>query len=375
MYRLLYILPVAGAAITYLVAGVAEWWPLYVIAAIIAELPIIWAMYRIRRDREYLSGYATAVYHHEAWTERVIEHVTYTDSKGKTHTRTVVRYVHHPDIWFCTLNTGEEIEIEYEGYLKICQMWSTEEEEIDPPHPNCVSGGGGQMKPFDDNYDHLVTATYEGLYVNYVRDSNSIFRHEEISDKEATQLGLIEYPPITEDTLDVDAVLVSPRLRGVAITRSMQRAIQRINGYYGAEAQIHIFLLLFDATQGIAAAMKQRQYWHGGNKNELVVCLGIEPSASGDTPHEVAWCKAFSWCDAPRLDNATESWFLEHRNLDIKGYAEWLRGNINLWHRKSFSDFKYMGKQLSPRRTLMVSIFTLLVTAIMVVIILAMTVW
>lgn len=375
MYRLLYILPLAAAAVTYAVVGVAEWWPLYAIAAIITELPIIWAMYRVRRDREYLSGYATAIYHHEPWTERVVELVSYTDAKGKTRTRTVVRYVHHPDIWFCTLNTGGEVEITLESYHHICQMWSGEEEWIDPPHHNCVSGGGGQMKPFDDNYDNLVTATFEGLYVNYVRDSNSIFRHEEIGDKEAAQLGLIEYPPITEERLDVDAILVSPRLRGVEATDSMQRAIQRINGYYGAEAQIHIFVLLFDAAQGIATAMKQRQYWHGGNKNELVVCLGIEPSTSSDTPHEVAWCKAFSWCDAPLLDNATESWFLEHRNLDIEGYAEWLRGNINLWHRKSFSNFKYMGKQLSPRRTLMVSIFTLFVTAIMVVIILAVTVW
>ena len=76
------------------------------------------------------------------------------------------------------------------------------------------------------------------------------------------------------------------------------------------------------------------------------------------------------------VDERAAAWLRDYRFTgDIEGYAEWLRGNINLWHRKSFSDFKYMGKQLSPQRTLMVSIFTLFVTAIMVVIILAVTVW
>lgn len=373
MYRLLCIIPAVSAAITYLIIGIEEWWPLYVAATIIGEVVIIWAMYRIRRDVEYLSGYATAVYHHEAWTERVVRHETYTDSKGNTHTRTVVNYVEHPDEWFCILNTGCNIDIEAESYYQICNKWETEEEWIDPPHSNCVAGGGGQMKYFDEIYEHMVTATYEGLYVNYVRDSNSIFRHAELSSNEATQLALIDYPEISDTTLDVDAILMSPQLKGVEITPTMQHAIQRINAYYGAEAQIHIFVLLFDAAQGIATAMKQRQYWHGGNKNELVVCLGIEPSPSEGEPHEVAWCKVFSWCDAPRLDNATESWFLEHRKLDIDSYAKWLRLNINLWQRKSFSDFKYMGKQLSPRRTLMMASLALLVSALMVAIIVAVT--
>ncbi|MBR2429529.1 MAG: hypothetical protein IKB15_06085 [Alistipes sp.] len=375
MYRLLYILPVAAMAVTYIVVGVTEWWPLYLILALIAEMAVVWAVYRVRRDREYLSGYATAIYHHEPWTERVVQYVPYTDSRGKTHTRRVVTYVHHPDEWFCELNTEECIDIAAESYYDICNMWTTEEEQIYPPHTNCVAGGGGQRLLFDDDYEHLVTATYEGLYINYVRDSNSIFRHEEISDKEAATIGLIEYPPFEGEGIDVDAVLASPMLKGVEVTSSMQRAIQCINGYYGAEAEIHIFVLLFDATQGIAAAMKQRQYWHGGNKNELVVCLGIEPASDAAAMHEVAWCKAFSWCDAPQLDNATESWFIEHRRLDIEGYAKWLRDNINLWHRKSFKDFKYMGKRLSPRRTLMLSIFTLVVSALAVVMALAMTVW
>lgn len=370
MYRLIYILPVIVIGGAYLIVGTESLWYVYLVMLLTAEALVYWAMYRALRVREYLSGYATEALHHEAWTERVVHHHTYTDSQGNVKTKTVVSYVHHPDRWFVLLNTGEQIDISEESYSDIVELWNTTEEWIDVYHVNCVSGGGGQAIVFDDEYNHLVTATYEGLYLNYVRGSNSIFRYEPLSRIEASRLGLVPYPPIGDDVLDVDAILLSPKLSGVHIDSRDQEHIQRINAYYGSEAEIHIFVLLFNASDGISIALKQRQFWHGGNKNELVVCLGIEQSTDAATPHHVAWCKAFSWCDAPQLDNATESYFLEHRNLDFEAYAAWLRQNISLWRRKEFSDFKYIGKRLSPRRAVMVTIFTLFVCAVMVLIML-----
>lgn len=365
MYRLIYIIPAIVIGVTYCFVGVEDIWFIYLLMLLALELLVYWAMYRALRVVEYLSGYAIAAYHHEAWTERVVRHVTYTDSRGNTRTRTEVDYVYHPDEWFITLNTGECADISEESYHKIVERWDSEEEWIEVAHHNCVSGGGGQMISYDEKYDNMVTATYEGLYVNYVRGSNSIFRYEPLSRREAARLGLVDYPEIDEYNLDVDAILVSLRLADIEVNKRDQQHIQRINAYYGAEAQIHIFILLFDAADGIQMALKQRQYWHGGNKNEFVVCLGIEPSENGGEAHQVGWCKAFSWCDVPQLDNATESYFLEHRKLDFEAYATWLRKNISLWRRKEFKDFKYIGKRLSPRRSLMVTIFTLIISSIM----------
>ena len=333
---------------------------------IVTEALVYWAMYRALRVVEYLSGYATAAYHYEAWTERVVTHHTYTDARGNVRTRTVVNYVYHPDRWFLEFNTGEQVDVEEHTYSSIVGLWDSPEEWIDVVHMRCVSGGGGQEIIYDDIYDHLVTATFEGLYINYVRGSNSIFRLDPPSRREASQLGLISYPDIDTDMLDVEAILVSPKLTGVHVDSCDQDHIRRINAYYGAEYQIHIFVLLFPASDGVSVSLMQRRFWHGGNKNELVVCLGIEPSADGSTPHKVEWCKAFSWCDAPQLDNATESYFLEHHSLDFEAYAAWLRGNISLWRRKEFSDFKYIGKSLSPRRMTMVSILALLISVVMV---------
>ena len=368
MFRLIYILPVIIIGVAYLLVGIESLWYLYLILLIITEALVYWVMYRALRVVEYLSGYATAAYHHEAWTERVVTHHTVTDARGNVRTRTVVNYVYHPDEWFVLLNTGDNVDISEESYCSIVGLWNSEEEWIDVPHVNCVSGGGGQEILFDGVYAHLVTTTFKGLYVNYVRGSNSIFRYEPLSRREASRLGLIPYPSIDTDMLDIDAILVSPKLSGVNVDILDQEHIRRINAYYGAGSQIHIFVLLFPASDGVPIALMQRRFWHGGNKNELVVCLGIEPSKDETTPHQVAWCKAFSWCDAPQLDNATESYFLEHRSLDFEAYAGWLRANISLWRRKEFSDFKYIGKSLSPRRVAMVAIFALAVSAVMVLI-------
>ena len=123
-------------------------------------------------------------------------------------------------------------------------------------------------------------------------------------------------------------------------------------------------MLLFDASrQSLQTAVDQRAYWEGGNKNEFTVCLGLD--ASKPSP-EVVWCEAFSWCDVPQLESAAESWFIAHRELNIKAFTQWLHDNVGLWRRKQFSDFKYLGIRLSPARTALVFFVALLLAALIV---------
>ena len=92
------------------------------------------------------------------------------------------------------------------------------------------------------------------------------------------------------------------------------------------------------------------------------MCLGIENGTS------VKWCKAFSWCDAPALESATESWFIENPTLDLEAYATWIHENIHLWKRKEFKDFKYLGVNLSPTAKWIVAILTITLCAAIVLI-------
>lgn len=376
MHKIAYTLPpFISLVLLLLFCNYEQWW-VYLLMVAVAELILWLIMSRVSKSREYLSGYALNTQHHEEWVEQVHRTVSYTDSEGRTRTRTEVYYRHHPELWLLELNTGESCYIDKEYYDYLAQLWGTEEEYIDPPHMNCVSGGGGQLYSWNEEYKDAATHTYKGLYVNYVANSNSIFRKEEIRDEDIEKYGLIDYPKFDMSEIELDVILTSPKLpKWVNIAKDSQRAFQLINAFAGMKHEIHTFILLFDASQGVVTALKQQAYWRGGNKNEFVLCLGVDFSGidpnRGDeeslTP-QVKWCKAFSWCDAPRLESATESWFLSNRELDFARYAEWLKGNLNLWKRKEFSDFKYLGVTLSRGKQILVWSITALLCAIIVVI-------
>lgn len=356
MHKIAYIFPVLAAAgmLVYL-EDYVNWWG-YALAAAGSVLILWLSMRGVTRTKEYLSGYALRAVHHNAWTEQVITTETYTDSKGRTHTRTRVSYVHHPDEWFFPLNTGRSVEITESTYDHYAMRWRTPMEYINPYHANCVSGGGGQQYEWDGIYDNMATATYMGKYINYVKYSDSIFRHEKVSDEVAEEYGLVEYPDFRRRYLETNAILVSPKLE-ITLPEGVEEHFWRLNAYFGQSKQIHIFIILFDAAKGIDTALKQRAFWHGGNKNEFTVCLGIENGT------DVKWCKAFSWCDAPDLESATETWFINNPVLDLEAYANWLYDNIHVWKRKEFADFKYLGVNLSPTAKWIVSILTIVLTA------------
>ena len=376
MHRLAYIFPLLTiGALVLLFRNYDLWW-IYLIMAVVGELFLWLIMRRASRTQEYLSGYALNVQHHEPWVERVERTETYTDSRGNTRTRRVVYYRHHPDVWVMPLNTGNSTYISSAVYNHYRALWRTPEHWINPPHFNCVSGGGGQLYEWNGVYEDMATHTYKGLYINYVANSNSIFRKERVTRNDIEEYGLIDYPKIERSYLEQDVILCSPKLpERVQFAPKTQRAFQLINAFAGHKHQIHIFVLVFDAVQGIITALKQQAYWKGGNKNEFVVCLGvdfgqIDPQKESDenTRPTVKWCKAFSWCDIPRLESATESYFLENKELHLHAYAEWLRGHLDLWKRKEFKDFKYLGVRLSAGRKAIVAVVTILFCIAIIVI-------
>lgn len=336
-----------------------NWW-VYAVAAAVSLLILWLSMRGVTRTKEYLSGYALYATHHNPWTEQVITTETYTDGKGRMQTRPKISYIHHPDEWFLTLNTGSFMQVAESTYDYYAGLWGTQMEHIHPFHPNCVSGGGGQQYEWDGNYENLATCTYKGRYINYVKYSRSIFRHEKPDKDDVEEYGLVDYPDFSISRLEIPAVLTSPRL-DIHLPEGTQAHIQRINAFYGMSCQIHVFIILYDAAKGVGTSLMQRAYWHGGNKNEFTVCLGLENGT------DVRWCKAFSWCDAPSLESATESWFIENPVLDLKAYALWLRGHLHLWKRKEFSDFKYLGVNLSPAAKWGVALLTILLSAAIVI--------
>lgn len=349
-----FVFPVATVAAVYFLYPNPEVWYIYLVTLAIAELAVYFIFEGMNRDVEFLSGYYTEVRHYYPWVQRVTVTRTVSDGKGHTRTVTETRYVPHPDSWSAVLNTGREIDITSHSFSSVSGLWQTGLNYFPTCHPNQVSGGGGESSSWNGSLDTMQTATYKGRYKNYIQDTNSIFNPTRVTRDEAKAEGLIPYPEIIDNTQN--PLCVSSSLK-YAFSPDDQLLMRRLNASLGQEHQVHFFVLLFPSEKGVNASLRQRQYWEGGNKNEFTICLGME----GDT---VRWCKPFSWMDAPTLETAVQDWFIQNPTLDIPAMAQFLTENIDLWKRKQFSDFKYLGRHLSSRKSALYIFLSLAICAL-----------
>ena len=337
-----------------------------------------WLMMRNRcYTTEYLGSIVVELFHEDSWTEIVIrkekEFCGY-DSNGKMEYRTVEReeYIYHPAIWKMLTSIGSSIDIDRSEFYNIVDVWQT------PKHPFSITGdeiqGGirfGKRYRFSDVTEELeengenplfnealrkrtYTVTETHKYKNKVRNSNSIFKFEEVKEDDVNRLGLRDYPTICDDYDQSPVVGTS----GYAIDGEIDELYRTFNAYYGSIYEIHVFVLLFDASKGVETAQKQQAYWKGGNTNEFVVCLGI-------TDDEVKWCYTFSWMDEPTLGVKTEGYFRENTELDLKSYLYWLIDNINYWKRKEFADFDYITVNLTTAQIIWLTLITIVVNVLL----------
>lgn len=360
-----FILPAVAVAVAFSINPCEEEWYVYLIVLAAAETAVYFIFEGMNRDVEFLSGYYTEVRHYYPWVEKVTTTRTESDGKGNTRTVTETHYVNHPDTWSAMLNTGKEISLDSSDFSYCVRLWGTGTSYFPTYHHNQVSGGGGEASAWNGVRETMQTATYKHRYKNYIQDTNSIFNPTRVTREEAKNEGLIPYPKVIGNTQE--PLCVSSALEYVFPAHE-QMMYRRLNATLGKSRQVHFFVLLFPSVKGVDVSFRQRQYWEGGNKNEFTICLGVEKNEADALT--VTWCKPFSWMDAPTLEVAVQGWFLEHPTLDMPALATFLEENIDLWKRKQFSDFKYLGRHLSSGRSILYILSTLAVCAACIAILL-----
>lgn len=363
MYKVAYLLPFGTVLVMLAMRQDLQHWWIYLIMLVCAEL-LLWLIrfiFNRHSDTEFLSGYVMSVHHEFPWVERVERHETVYDSKGNAHTKVRVDYVRHPDAWYWVLNTGRRDGISHSTFEHMCLLFGTGRQFECVSHVNCVSGGDGEYCVWNGNEYDTQTVTYKHPYVNPIKNSHSIFNTSKITKERAKELGLYRYPKIKG--WDQEVVRSGDHFEWRQDFQEVLAAFQRLNAFCGINHQIHVYVLIFDANlHGVEIVESQRAYWEGGNKNEFVVCLGVEGA------DKVVWSHSFSWMDfdAPSLSVATRSYFIEHPNLDLLAFASWLRNNLDKWKRKEAKDFKYLGVNLSNVQTFFFMLIAVAFSAIIV---------
>lgn len=290
----------------------------------------------ITSDTEYLGGYITKTTYYEPWTELVT--VTKTDEKGETYT--VEEKEYHSEKYTyqtniskkektCTRKEHEELKHLFSTYPKFRELNRRSYDKDGDAYDYFWGGSNLTMR----------TITEKHIYKNPMKGSNSIFK---LTGKDKEKL--YEYPKIK----DKDQRVLIGR------NNIIDQRLRILNARLGKEYQIRVFVLIFPGEYGVSISEEQKRYWEGGNKNELVVCLGLR----GDS---VVWCNPFSWCDSPEIETRIKGWYIENPNFDLVSFCDYLEPLIKkYWVRKKFSDFNYITTEIPIWGYLIIFIITLI---------------
>lgn len=300
-----------------------------------------------------------------------------TDKDGNTEYCTETYDCSHQDdvgpSWSCETSIGETFSISEEQYDKWSAKFGGEKVAIDSrenyaPNDRCVGSSGTKFEGKDvgdlsytykvtwnGDYATSVPLTTKHSYENRVKASDySVFNYEKITKKQVEDNHLYTYPKF-DDYFSYPAVLGTQ-------DKYAQEVIQRINGHLGPTKQVRVWVLLH-YTDDANVAWLQENYWVGGNKNELVINIGVDSSMN------VKWVNTFSWSTSAGLEDNITKYVKSIKKLDKTAWTalgSFLLANVEKdWVRLEFKQFDYLTVE-PPLWTIILVYFLTIVVCIAV---------
>ncbi len=260
-------------------------------------------------DTEYWTGWVVRADYDDADTYMV----PVSDGNGNMHmvTRT------DPASWSMTDNNGIGRSITRTKYAWFVKQFGNEK------------GWGDKHTVFKGGRNDMVPFTTMHSYENRTQVSKNVFNFEEIENPK--ELGLFDYP-VVENYLSVPSILGN----GGPTTSSANKELTLRNAELGKKKEIRMWILVFK-NQPFQTAIDQESHWQGGNKNELVLCVGV------DDDYSVKWSYVFSWTEEEYLKINVRNFARRQETLDLNKVVAYMGDEVEKqWVRKKFADFSYL---------------------------------
>jgi hypothetical protein len=323
-------------------------------------------------DTEYLSEPASHAIYSEPWDEEVdcrheipCSHTKYcTDDKGNEYSCGTLHdndgFYHlydvdyHPEYWSLVSVSGRAVSITKTKYNILVDTWGNKIFE-DQNRQNVHSiDGDWYVTYWDKNNDQTIECmVYEHYYENRVQASNSVFNYPDVTEAEKKHYDLYDYPIIYEDYKQTNILGLGDSTR-----RTAERKMEILNAKLGKTKQVKVFMLLF-RNKNEEAAFKQECYWKGGNKNELVVCIGIDDALN------IKWCKPFSFTESSEIKINIRNFVSDLKKLNSSKVVDFLFKEVNEnFKRKRFSDFEYINVEPKEWQIWLTFILTLVINVL-----------
>lgn len=304
-------------------------------------------------DTQYLGDYIEYVEHEDEWDEwihKTCEEAVGKDKKGNTIYKEVdCSYrKYHSECWYAYPKNGHRFSISQKDYKFWSSLWMTQEIFIDKKRKYYRIDGDAQRYYTSKDYRRFWNITYSSTYKNPMKRSKTIYTSRKIEDPS----NLYEYPKIEKDRFQ-NSIL------GYSVPDTTRRLWNSLNGYYGRIYQFRTYLIFFKNSNA-DVAFDQIAYWEGGNKNELLIIVGI------DDNRKVQWCKTHSWSDKPVMDVNIESYISSYlgKELNINDLYNKVKSELPNWKRKEFSDFDYIDYSMSDGNSIALFIIMSLISII-----------
>ncbi len=316
-----------------------QWWEYLLVAGpdILLIVSMNYFMIQSRTsDIEYLGYDVVSIKYYEDWDEWITRTCYYETCSGSGSNRTCTTHSYdcsyrkyHPEYWVMVASNGDELGITQDYYKYLQKKFATPIIFVDMSRDFYKDDGDMYKNEWDGSILKAHSVTRKHDYENKIKASHSIFKIEDLTPEEVKRWKLYDYPVLESHAQDF--------ILGYNQNESINNKLHYLNGCLATKHQIQTFVLIFK-NQPKSVAFKQRSHWEGGNKNELLVCIGID-----SLTNTVQWSKSFSWMDVPTLAVGLDSYISSQNTLDINATVDYLIQKVpSDWHRKSFHDFDYL---------------------------------
>jgi hypothetical protein len=288
----------------------------------------------LTKDYEIWNNYILEVVYEEPWNEYIHETCTQrvicgTNSNNQpkycteTYDCSYVRY--HPERWDAYLNDSTNLRISEKHYKELTKLFDNEQ-KIEH-NPGYTISGDVYNSTFDYVHEHLQPYSSKHKYRNKIPVANSVMGFEKISEEDAEKFGLYKW--------DFSKNIGFNSNHTFGYKKSKE--LERVNAYYGMNYKINVIVLVYH-DKPISIFQQQKAYWSGGNKNELVLGIGVSDGI-------VTWVDNFSWSESHEflVELRREQEKQIKKKIDIDAIAKWLYDEIpNGWKRREFKEFDYL---------------------------------
>jgi len=310
------------------------------------------------KDNEQWNMYLTGARYYEYWSTWVDETCYRTVCTGsgdneKCHDESYdCSYCDvHNAYWEAYDNCGNTYSISQKRFNELVKLWNNNIFQDQNRHivkygSSCGQDGDVYYTKFDGVFEHIIPLTVTHSYKNKVKSSTSVFNFQEVDSIDKVDYGIYEYPSVSK--WNYMPILGDYNLKA-------NKRLFQWNGKLGSFKQLHMLICVFK-NKDIQSAYLQENYWKGGNKNEVILCIGL------NNEEKIDWTKVITWCENDRLITDIES-NVRNMDYDLVKIVDYMAKECEKrFKRKEFADFSYIKVEPSIRAVMIALIINIIIS-------------